>query len=321
MRKVFLILFSFFATALLAQQKSLRIDYPDTTISYQLYYKSTDSLVQNKLKAFYAQDTSILAIEKNYHYGNTNGIYRSFYPNGSVNVFCIYQQGLIHGDWTKYDEFGNIIIKAKYVNGQKHGFYINRKERYQGRYRNGKKHGKWEYNLNSLNYYKRFYDNGELADKRPISLLPNKSDKPEAEVIQVWEEKEFDTIYIESRTDTNSYRVKYLNRDSLNHSTMRKAVFLDSLRNTALIKYIYGGKTSGNYKLYYPNGQLYKHTFYKHGILDGDCRIYSEEGELRTLGKYRSGKKHGKWKYEIGTDDYFVEIYKRGELEKSIKPK
>lgn len=318
----------FFLSEIYAQKMFLSIDYPDTTISYKLYYKDTDSLKNDKLKAYFAEDTAMLAYEKNYYYGKQNGIYKEYYPSGSTYILSIYQQGKIHGDWTKYDELGKVQVKAKYLNGIKHGFYINLKEKYQGRYRNGKRHGKWEFNLNSYAYYKRFYENGELIDKRKISLNPlpalsgitqsskNETDERiEAEVVQVWEEKKYDTIKIEYPDSTVQYSVRYINRDSIQHPTMRKAVYRDSQNNTALIKYIYGGKLSGNYKIYYPNGQLYRHWFYNYGLLNGDFYEYRINGKLKTKGKYRSGKKYGKWEYNLGTKEYYKEKYKDGELE------
>lgn len=327
MRNVFFGLMILTFAQVFSQRQRMQINFSDTTISYPLFYKNTDSLSRNKLKAYYASDTNVLAYEKNYYYGNQNGIYKEFYPSGSTYLLCIYQQGKIHGDWAQYDEFGKVHLKAKYRNGVKHGFFIDKKKHFQGRYRNGKKHGKWEYNLNSLNYYKRYFDNGDLIGKRKLNLIPNKKrDKNdvetsiEPEVVQVWEEERIDTVVINYPNETQTFIVRYISRDSLNHPTMRKAIYQDSSRNTAIIKYIYGGKLSGNYKIYFPNGKLYKHLFYNYGLLNGAYKEYNSEEELICLGKYNAGKKHGKWKFNLGKKNYYIIVYKDGEQVKSTKP-
>jgi len=287
-----------------AQQSKLTVDYGDTSITYPLIYHSLDSIKSQKLIAYYAFDSSRKAIEKNFYNGVISGVYREYFPNGKISIFQVYQFGVQTGDWAKYDSTGVLTEKAKYVNNKKHGFYSNRKEKYQGRYKAGLKDGKWEYNLGSATYYKRYYENGQAIGKSSLFSRVNLFQKEGDSV--VLEEKVINTTIIDKSTDkkllkivaeqdTFVYAIRYLSRDSIPHPSMRKAVFVEKPAQTAIIKYIYQGKLNGLYKEYFPNGQLHVYANYSYGLLDGKYANYSSNGKLLSRGAYLKGEKNGRW--------------------------
>ncbi|MEQ8908463.1 MAG: hypothetical protein RIC95_04695 [Vicingaceae bacterium] len=320
----FLTLFFTFIFSVIAQPEKINVYYPDDTLEFDLIYKDLDSLKNGELKAYFKEKPYQVAYEKHYYYGKQSGIYKEFYPSGRLMILAIYQAGKMHGDWTYYGPDGLVRQKAKYRNGKRHGFYINRVKHFQGRYKNGKKHGKWEYNVGTAAYRKVFYEEGKLTSKPTVfekmKDLVDLNSKDSSQSVD-GERKEvpyrkFDTLMLPviGEDILKSYPVRYVSPDSMDHPTLQKAVFMENQNQTAVVKYIYQGKLNGLYKIYYPNGNIFRYAHYDYGKLDGDWKEYSPDGSLRIRGKYREGKKHGKWMINIGTESYRKEKYKQGKL-------
>ena len=66
---------------------------------------------------------------------------------------------------------------------------------------------------------------------------------------------------------------------------------------------------SGNYKCFFPNGQLQHKAVFINKKLYGDWMSYSEEGELLVSGFYKDGRKDGHWYY---FKEGRIEVYKNG---------
>ena len=322
----FLVLVCFFGNLLQAQQKSLNVYYPDDTLSFELYYKSQDSLGSGKLIAYYKKHPHQKAFEKNYYYGKQSGVYKAYYPSGRTMIFSVYQAGKRNGDWTYYGTDGSIREKAKYRAGKRHGFYINKVEKYQGRFKHGLKHGKWEYNVGSAAYRKEYYENGKLTSKpsmfQQVKQVFTFGQEDSSQTVdgkvktQVFQR--YDTLYLpqEKSVEKLAYRIRYINPDSIDHPTMMRAVFVHKPEQTAIVKYRVEGKLNGLYKEYFPSGNIYHYAHYSYGKLDGDWKEYRPNGSLKQRGNYREGKKHGRWLMEIGTDQQHSLRYKAGELKK-----
>lgn len=316
-----LILFTLFiiTISLFAQPKKLKVFRADIVETYALIYKNTDSLKQNKLHAYYAIDSNQLAYEKSYYLGRQSGLYKSYFPQGQLMELVVYQNGRRNGDYTRYDEGGAIVIKAKYRDDKLHGFWINRKKKIQGRYRNGLKQGKWEYNLKTAGYVKRYYNEGELVDQnsflRGVNIFNKKTEAKTDKTLINSQPKQVnelivfnDTIVIQDKV----YRIKQVPRDSISHPSMYKAVFYDKPDQTAIVKYIYNGSLNGLFQKFYPNGNIYQYSNYSSGQLNGKWKQYSEKGELLIRGNYSKGKKDGTWHYDMGRENYRKEKFKGG---------
>lgn len=114
-------------------------------IAYKVIYTTTlTKSVFSKEIAVFANDTSKIAVEKNFTNNYQNGIYKAYYPSGRLMVLAIYANSKINGDYTYYDELGKILIKGKYRAGTKHGYWAYRYLNCYGKYFNGKKTGRWK---------------------------------------------------------------------------------------------------------------------------------------------------------------------------------
>lgn len=88
------------------------------------------------------------------------------------------------------------------------------------------------------------------------------------------------------------------------------------------------GTYQGNWKVYYPTGELKVEGAYKEGVRVGDWTFYHKNGKTEQKGKYLRGKPHGEWKwyyddgsllreesYRKGIEDGFTMEYDRtGEI-------
>lgn len=316
-----------FVLASHAQSKKLRVIYPDDTLVVDLIYKDTDSLKNGKLIAYFKENPEQEAYVKNYYFGKQSGVYKAFYPNGRLMIFSVYERGMRNGDYAYYGPEGNVLIKAKYKDGQRHGYYINKIAKHQGRYKQGKRNGKWEFNVGSPSYKKVYYSEGQKVPMPGIfsraintvsGAVPKRSSSkeiPDKKVEGSYYDM-YDTLYLASKESDSvkAYRVYFLPYDSLLHPSLRKAYFVDDPEQTAVVKYLVDGVQNGIFQIFYPNGNLYQYGYYDFGKLTDDWKQYSPNGQLRVRGRYKNGKKHGKWMYEIGTENYNVEKYKDGVL-------
>lgn len=114
-------------------------------VTYNVIYKDTLTKgIFSKIIAVFADDTSKVAIEKNYSYNYQNGLYKVFYPTGSLMIKAVYANNKLNGEWTYYDKAGEVAIKGIYKDGIKHKYWAYRYLKCYGRYKNGEKSGKWK---------------------------------------------------------------------------------------------------------------------------------------------------------------------------------
>ena len=75
------------------------------------------------------------------------------------------------------------------------------------------------------------------------------------------------------------------------------------------------GVLEGEFKAYYPNGNLQGEVIYKNGEMNGEYKEYNENKSIRLSGNYKNNLQDGEWKsyLEDGTLETIVN-YKDGEL-------
>ena len=75
------------------------------------------------------------------------------------------------------------------------------------------------------------------------------------------------------------------------------------------------GVLDGEFKAYYPNGNLQGEVIYKNGEMNGEYKEYNENKSIRLFGNYKNNLQDGEWKsyLEDGTLETIVN-YKDGEL-------
>jgi hypothetical protein len=99
---------------------------------------------QNKQKDYY--DTGELQSEYSLNdEGNYHGEKRLYYKNGQLHEITHYVDGILQGDAVRYDSLGNILVKGKFLDGEKHGkvmnYLPNGKMSNYITYNTGKEHG------------------------------------------------------------------------------------------------------------------------------------------------------------------------------------
>jgi hypothetical protein len=130
-------------------------------ITYKVIHKETVGDYFQLKRYVFADDTSVVAIEKNFSNGNQNGLTRVYYPSGKLRVKALYGNNRLQGEFVNYDENGKILIKGVYNYGVKHGYWAYVNERTYGRYVKGKKHRNWKKEDKNGVKYKAWYWKGE----------------------------------------------------------------------------------------------------------------------------------------------------------------
>ena len=128
-----------------AQPDTLFVASGDSVYRYPVEYEPILQTEQFKRRGWYAFDSTRTAVTLDYKRGRPSGVYRAYYPDGKPLVFAVYGWGNLHGDWTEYDEFGRVVVKGQYRDGQRSGTWAFRDQGIVGHYKDGLKHGKWKY--------------------------------------------------------------------------------------------------------------------------------------------------------------------------------
>lgn len=303
--KIIFCFFIFITTNTFSQQTTLSINYGDTIIEHEIATALDFGQTNESKKLYYFKnDNAQVAIEENYYLGKLSGKRIEYYPNGLIYRIAIYQNGLKNGDESVYDEFGNLTHKYQNKNGHHHGFYKNLKENYQGRYKFGQPHGKWEYRLKTTDYYVVYFNMGDTSERTMKNLKTliakgssTKMLSTDAEELDYY--NMHDTILISKDKNFEIEKVYYLPKDSLHHPTKRKAIFCDNPKITAREFYIYKASINGVFYSYYKDGTLHFKKEFKLGKMHGDFKVYDFHGNLKLSGKYKHGKKVGKWVFYL----------------------
>ncbi len=140
----------------------IQIDTITETIKV-LYQPDVQTKFYTKKRAVFASNTSQIAIEKSVNSSGRSGLYKVYYPNGSLKIKAVFALDKLNGEWTYYNENGVIKIKGNYQLGVKHGYWAYKELKIYGRYKKGEKHRKW-YRINVNNKReKSTYKNGVLT--------------------------------------------------------------------------------------------------------------------------------------------------------------
>ncbi len=173
-------------------------------ISYKVIYRETIGDYFQLKRAVFANDTSVVAIEKNYSNGHQNGITRIFYPSGKLRIKAIYGNDKLQGEWTLYGEDGIIITKGVYNYGIKDGYWAYKSLKTYGRYNKGLKHRRWYKKDINNQKLKAFYWKGKFKYGATIF---NENYKTHADTIFVVPAINTDSTQTDSNTVINQKNV------------------------------------------------------------------------------------------------------------------
>ncbi|HBC79679.1 MAG TPA: hypothetical protein DEO60_07160 [Bacteroidales bacterium] len=227
--------------------------------------------------------------------GLKQGVWKDFYPNGSVKSEKNYRDDLLHGYFKEYDARGVLTLTMLYDSGSivksevedqpdieiENRYDQNNKLIYSGPFRNkipvgvhreyntdGKVKNAFIYNDNGLLISEGIVDDGGKFNGKWKDLYPDGKTLAEGQ-------------YTDSR---RSGVWKFYNNEGKMEQT-------GSYNN---------GRPDGLWKWYYENGSLLREEEYFQGQRDGTYTEYSPTGEIIAQGVYTDGEKNGEWKYKSG---------------------
>lgn len=143
------------------QSETLIIETRDTFYVYHIHLNQ--SLSNDRVKIYMFDDyPHIKAKESNYVNGKLSGIERTYYPSGAKYQTFVYVDGKLWGEYRQYAEDGTQLVRGNFVNDVEHGLWIDKITGCTGRFKNGKKQGRWRCNEGKVPYKLYVYRKGEL---------------------------------------------------------------------------------------------------------------------------------------------------------------
>ena len=246
----------------------------------------------------------------------------SYHTNGSVDRERNFKNGKEHGFDKQYTSEGTLKSERNYVDGKQVGpqtqFYLSNAGDYtqkssyneqgqldgsfseiyestgtvkiKGHYLKGQKHGTWEtFKNDGVIKLTEVYENDKVTKKI--------------------------TYY----TDGSVERERGL-KDGKDHGLDKQYTFEGTLKSEK--NYVNGKQVGPQMQFYSSNAGNYiqKSNYNEQGQLDGSfSEIYESTGTVKTKGKYKNGRKDGKWTYGYSHALYKEEIYEDGKLTETIQ--
>jgi len=254
-----------------------------------------------------------LAGEGEYKYGDLDGPYKFYFPDGSVSTTQFYKKGLLDsttrsyyfggklategtyklgdriGTWKHYLENGKLEYTEEYVDGQLHGkkiyYFENGKIDTETDYSEGDRHG----------WLKKYDETGAV-----VYNLKFHFDVPVAYTYMDKTGKLIPEIEIPG----GNGKVKTYFQDG---KVSAEFEYIDGLLNGANMVYHSNGKirkqsledynqSQGSYKYFHSNGQVEHDYNFLHDNLHGRAIVYNEKGTPTLEGYYYNGSPHGIFK-------------------------
>jgi len=227
--------------------------------------------------------------------GLKQGVWKDFYPNGSILSEKTFRDDLMHGYYKEYDNRGKLTLTMLYEYGaivkseveDEPDIEIETKHDdegkliYSGPYRNKipvgihREFGKDGKVTNAFIYN----DNGQLISEGIVDEEGNRNGK--------WKDL-FPNGKIQAEgqyaANRRTGQWKFYNNSNKIEQT--------GSFNT--------GRPDGLWTWYYGNGELLKEEEYFQGQRDGTSTEYSLTGEIIAQGQYSEGEKNGEWKFKSG---------------------
>jgi antitoxin component YwqK of YwqJK toxin-antitoxin module len=231
---------------------------------------------QGKWVQYYKGTNTVKQAEGEYKDDKQTGPWKFFFQeNGKVQQEGAYSDGLASGPWTIYYSTGEISWKADFsivtdkdaqtgemkqvsrIEGTKTSFYKNGNVWKEEQMHGGSKNGRSQ----------EYYDSGT-----PKEISMYKDDLRNGAMNEYWpsaKQKTTGYFTIENQIDP---KTKQPTGDKIESKT-------------------------GNWKMFYSNGQLAIEAVFVNNKPEGNWRFFSREGLLMKEGRYRAGKEDGFWTY------------------------
>lgn len=227
-------------------------------------------------------------IESNYENGLKNGNTR-IYKNNQIKVDKNYKDGILHGEFITYDDFGDLETKSFYHNGLKNGEsigYLHNKLAFKQHYKNGLLHGDFviygennnpkierNYNFGLLDDVEKIYENNKIYYATYVNgamVMPYKQNDDEVYFLNPLDSKS--KLTLESNNNVKTFS----NLDSnLVVETLNNEIKIDFNNTQTLIK----NNEITNIKTFKDN-HLKSLEILKKGSIE--LFIYNNKNELET---------------------------------------
>lgn len=290
--------------------------YPDGTMKVHYFLK--DKKVEGEITFYYP--CGALSERRTHKDSKRTGKAQMYYENGVIKSEYEYDDDKLTNNWVDYDERGKVIGKVGYKNGERDGlferYWPNGKLKDRYTYKSGKADGPAEgHHDNGMLQFK-----GQFANGAAVGEWNYYNRKGEKEVRNYDTEGKLDgenTFYHDNKIYTKNIYTK---------DALIGIVWYDENGNE-INKF---GSPDGNFdgKHNFYNGQLLSEGKYKNGKRDGKWTQYFVDGLVSSSYNYfegefdgeqtelfRSGKKYSVSHYTSGTrDGYQVVYYQNGNV-------
>ena len=226
--------------------------------------------------------------------GLKQGVWKEFYPNGTLKNECTYMEGKKNGYLKEYNIKGELLNATKYENDilienapelarldSKTTYYEGAIVKSTGTYLNGVPEGAFrEFSIEGKITSSKIYKDGVVVGEG---------------------------IYDEANKEQGPWKEYHLNGQ-----LKAQGEYKDGRRIGEWVfnhpggkleqkgKYDKKGKAQGVWKWYYESGNLLREENYTDDIRNGAMVEYSDSGKVITKGQYVDGQKEDEWLYELG---------------------
>lgn len=252
-----------------------------------------------------------------YKNGMRQGSYQEWYSNGQLAVKASYSDGNIDGQLTEWYDDGNIAYEGKYKNGLPQGLHV--RYFHADEISSNSENGFFSKKPSSQKSIEEMYDSEGLYDGEQRSYYPSGALKAASSYkhgVLDGEKKRynengdliFSARYVKGLLDGKYYQIYpdgMKEERQYNHGLPEGAWTTWAPKeqeeggpsNQELIilaQATYSnGKIEGEYREYYPSGDISLIVSFRKGARHGSSAIYSPEGKLIASTKYNDGKQDG----------------------------
>lgn len=110
-------------------------------------------------------------------------------------------------------------------------------------------------------------------------------------------EKAPERVVDQSWTETQPKLVKYFQAEGDNRVKIKEEKFYEDGTREYVGTFDETGKRHGEWRYFFPNGNLWSLGEYKNGLKHGKKEVYWPDGTKRYVGQFKDDEKSGKWTF------------------------
>ena len=297
----------------LSSQKNMRIDVYWMNDHMEYLWKQIPLNAKGERHGIYVEyyPNGQKMYEVAYTNDKQDGITKSFFFNGKIKTYVMCKEGDYDGVYIRYFENDSVAEEGRYMNDKKYGawysyymngnkntlyIYIDNNPVYKAFYLPDGKYSKESIYKNNLLYCIKFHD--EKNEIFKIDTFINGNGVVRDYHLHGGEEKKcsmlagnyIDTCQWFSFEGKPSHFTPYI--EDMEHG---EAKFYHSIDPTIIQSHLCYvlGKLDGQARLYYENGTLSSELHFEYGNAQGPCRYYHENAMLSLTGNFSNDVRDG----------------------------